>query len=172
VPTITKSFAPDPIDEGGVSTLTFTITNPNAGTGLTSVTFDDTFPTSPGSMVVADTPNTSTSCGGAVTAPAGAGSISFSGGSIAASGTCTVTVNITAPVPGTYTNISSVVSSNETPDSGTATDTLVVTDVLSDIGDEDSHADECGRTGRPGDVRCGGGQHQRGGLGDDHVAER
>jgi len=115
-------------------------------------------------MVVADTPNTSTSCGGAVTAPAGAGSISFSGGSIAASGTCTVTVNITAPVPGTYTNISSVVSSNETPDSGTATDTY--------IGDEDSHADECGRTGRPGDVRCGGGQHQRGGLGDDHVAER
>jgi uncharacterized repeat protein (TIGR01451 family) len=43
-PSIAKAFSPNPIAVGGVSTLTFTITNPNAGTSLTGVAFTDTFP--------------------------------------------------------------------------------------------------------------------------------
>ena len=33
-PTITKEFAPDPIAAGGTSTITFTLTNPNTGSGF------------------------------------------------------------------------------------------------------------------------------------------
>jgi large repetitive protein len=111
-PSIAKLFSPNPILANGVSTLTFTITNPNQNDALSGVAFSDTFPASPGAMVVAATPNATTSgCGSPTFAPsAGAGSISFSGGTIAAGGTCTVTVNVTAPVTGTYNNTSGNVS--------------------------------------------------------------
>jgi uncharacterized repeat protein (TIGR01451 family) len=126
-PSISKNFSPDPISVDGVSTLTFTITNPNSATSMTGVAFSDTFPTSPGSMVVAPTPNTSTSCGGTVTASAGVGSMSFSGGTIAASGSCTVTVDVTAPTAGTYNNTSGNVTSTNSGTGNTASDSLDVT---------------------------------------------
>jgi len=111
-PSIAKQFDPSPILAGGVSTLTFTITNPNQNNAISGVAFADTFPTSPGAMTVAGTPAASLSgCGAAVFNPAaGAGSISFTGGSIAGGGTCIVTVNVTAPVVGTYNNTSGNVS--------------------------------------------------------------
>src|SRR4029079_7079204 len=94
-PSIAKAFSPNPISVGGVSTLSFTITNPNAGTALTGVAFTDTFPAG---LQVAATPNATTSgCGSPTFAPAaGNTSLSFSGGTIAASGICTVTVDVTA----------------------------------------------------------------------------
>lgn len=130
-PSIAKGFAPDPILPNGVSTLTFTITNPNQNNSLSGIAFSDTFPTSPGSMVVAATPNGSTSgCGTPTFSPvAGAGSISFSAGTIAAGGTCTVSVDITAPVTGTYNNTSGNVSHDinaQTVNGNTASDSLTV----------------------------------------------
>src|SRR5581483_10222375 len=94
-PSIAKAFSPNPIAVGGVSTLTFTLTNSNAGTSLTGVAFSDTFPAG---LQVAATPNASTSgCGSPTFAPAaGNTALSFSGGTIAASGTCTVSVAVTA----------------------------------------------------------------------------
>ncbi len=111
-PGIAKDFAPKPIAINGTSTLTFTITNPNPTTALTGVAFSDTFPTSPGLMQVAAVPTASTSgCGAPTFAPtAGAASILFSGGTIVASGTCTVRVNITLQSVGAYTNVSGAVS--------------------------------------------------------------
>jgi uncharacterized repeat protein (TIGR01451 family) len=111
-PSIAKQFDPSPILAGGVSTLTFTITNPNQNNTISGVAFADTFPTSPGAMTVAGTPAASTSgCGAPAFNPvAGAGSISFTGGTIVGGGTCLVTVNITAPVVGTYNNTSGNVS--------------------------------------------------------------
>ncbi|MFA9402866.1 MAG: sortase, partial [Anaerolineales bacterium] len=73
------------------------------------------------------TPGTTNSCGGTVTAVAGGGSLSLSGGSIAADANCQVTVDVTSSMPGTHTNSTSVVASNEAPDSGTASDDLIVT---------------------------------------------
>jgi len=130
-PSIAKQFAPTPILAGGTSTLTFTITNPNQNNALSGVAFSDTFPVAPGAMVVAAIPSASTSgCGAPAFAPvAGAGSISFTGGSIAAGGTCTVTVNVTAPVTGTYNNTSGVVShviNAATVNGNTASASLVV----------------------------------------------
>ncbi len=127
-PIIAKQFAPNPILRGSVSTLTFTLTNPNLNHPITGVAFSDTLPTSPGNMVVAPMPNASTSgCGSPTFAPtAGTGSISFSGGAIEAGGACTVTLDITAPVVGEYQSISGNVSHilNGTWIGNTATDIL------------------------------------------------
>ena len=110
-PVISKSFSPDPILPGEVSTLTFLILNPNPNDALTSVQFSDNLPSTPGQMRVASTPNASTQgCGTPTFAPAaGATSISFSGGSIAPGGTCMVRVDVTAPATGTYNNLTSAV---------------------------------------------------------------
>lgn len=124
--TIEKSFYPDPTNVGGTSTLTFTLTNPGSGP-LTGASFTDTFPTSPGAMVVASTPAATTSnCGTPSFAPtAGASSISFSGGTIPANGSCTVKVNVTVPSAGTYTNTSSHLFIGAIDTGDYASDTLV-----------------------------------------------
>ncbi|HEY9420556.1 MAG TPA: IPTL-CTERM sorting domain-containing protein [Thermoanaerobaculia bacterium] len=124
-PSIAKAFSPNPISVGGVSTLTFTITNPNAGTSLTGVAFTDTFPAG---LEVAATPNvTTTGCGSPTFAPAaGNTSVSFSGGTVAASGTCTVTVNVTATTGGAKVNTTGNVTSTNGGTGNTGTDTLSV----------------------------------------------
>ena len=105
--TIAKAFTPSTTIVGGTSTLTFTLHNPN-GVALTGANFTDTFPTSPGAMVVATPATYSTSgCGTPTFAPvAGAAAISFLNGTIAANGNCTINVNVTAPAAGTYNNTS------------------------------------------------------------------
>lgn len=125
--TISKNFSPDPTNVNGVSALTFTINNPNAG-ALSGLNFTDVFPTTPGQMKVANpTGATTNGCGTPTFSPvADAVSISFASGTIAAYGNCTVKVNVTVPATGTYTNTSSnlFVGSIDTGDN--ATDTLVV----------------------------------------------
>ncbi len=138
-PSMAKAFAPSPILAGGISRLTFTITNPNPNDAISGVAFGDTFPVAPGAMTVAGTPNPSTSgCGAPTFSPvAGAGSIAFSGGTIAAGGTCTVALNITAPVNGTYNNTSGNVSHivNGVPVNGnTASASLTVNPPTPSIG--------------------------------------
>jgi len=128
-PSISKLFAPNPILANGVSTLTFTLSNPNQNDALSGIAFSDTFPIAPGAMRVAAIPNATTSgCGAPTFAPvAGAASISFTAGSIAAGGTCTVKVDITAPTVGSYANTSGAVSATTAGTGNTASDTLTVT---------------------------------------------
>jgi uncharacterized repeat protein (TIGR01451 family) len=138
-PSIAKAFAPTPILAGGISRLTFTITNPNPNDAISGVAFADTFPIAPGLMKVAGTPNPSTSgCGAPVFAPAAnAGSITFSGGTIAPGGTCTVGLDITAPVNGTYNNTSGNVShviNAQTVNGNTASASLVINPPHPSIG--------------------------------------
>jgi uncharacterized repeat protein (TIGR01451 family) len=111
-PAIAKSFAPSPVLAGTPATLTFTLTNPNASLAVSGVAFGDSLPVAPGAMVVAPAPAATTSgCGSPTFAPAaGAAALSFSGGTIAAGGTCIVTVAVSAPVAGTYLNTSGPVS--------------------------------------------------------------
>jgi LPXTG-site transpeptidase (sortase) family protein len=125
--TISKNFSPDPTTAGGVSTLTFTITNPTSSS-FSGLNFTDTLPTTPGAMVVASTPNASTTgCGSPTFAPtAGAASLSFSNGSIAANSTCIIKVNVTAPTAGTYSNTSSHLFVGTVDTGNFATDTLTV----------------------------------------------
>ena len=119
---ISKRFLTRPMAANVAATLRFTLSNPNTATALTGVAFSDTLPTSPGAMVVAATPAASTSgCGAATFAPtAGAAVVTFSGGSIPASGVCTVDVNVVAPAAGTYANSTSTVSSSSPATTGAA----------------------------------------------------
>ena len=124
-PTLAKSFSPDPIAVNGISTLSFTLTNPNASP-LTGAAFDDTLPA--GTQVAA-TPAAATTCGGTWTPAAGATVLGFTGGTIPATGSCTVSVNVTATTPGPHTNVSGFLSTLET---GTSTGS-VATDMLTAV---------------------------------------
>jgi uncharacterized repeat protein (TIGR01451 family) len=127
-PTITKAFNPATVSIGQTSTLTFTIANPGSNP-LTGVGFTDTFPAN----LFVQNPNGLTgSCGGGtITATAGTGTVSLSGATIAASGSCSFSVSVVAlvgtPAGQIYTNTTGNVTSNEAGPGNTATATLTVT---------------------------------------------
>jgi uncharacterized repeat protein (TIGR01451 family) len=135
-PLIEKAFDPNLVLLGvtpdDASTLGFVITNPNPSDPIAGVSFADTFPAG---LVVAAVPNATTSgCGSPSWAPvAGAGSVSLSGASIAAGGSCVVTVDVTGPA-GVYPNVSGPVShivSGVTASNGdTAEATLTIDDPI------------------------------------------
>ena len=121
-PSISKAFNPVTTTPGGTSTLTLTISNPN-GSPLTGVGFTDALP----SGVLVASPNQLTStCNGTATATAGSGTVSLTGGTLGANGTCTVTVSVTAANEGIYNNTTSAVTSNEAGSGNTASATLTV----------------------------------------------
>ena len=123
-PSISKAFNPVRIDLNGVSTLTFTITNPpaNASSEL-GVAFIDTFP----SGLLIATPNGLTdTCGGTATAVPGSNTVSLTGGVVAVDSSCTVAVNVTEPAAGTFLNASGNVTSTNGGTGNSATATLHV----------------------------------------------
>ena len=109
-PAITKSFGATTVLLNGTTTLTFTISNPSGSAALTGVSFTDTLP----SGLVVATPNGLVgSCGaGTITAIAGSGSVTLTGATIAAAGSCQFTVNVTGTSAGTKTNTVTVSSTN------------------------------------------------------------
>ncbi len=131
-PSITKSIVPAAIPTGGTSTLTLIISN-NLAAPLTGVTFTDTFPVSPGAMTAAAPLTTTSTCGGSLTddtggaLAAGSPGIRLNNGTVPASGTCTITIAVTASVSGTYSNTSGGVASNETGAAGTGSNTALLT---------------------------------------------
>jgi uncharacterized repeat protein (TIGR01451 family) len=121
-PGISKSFLTNPILITAVTTLHFTITNPNASTALTGVAFTDPFPSG---MTRAFSPAAS-QCGGSVTSSTT--SVTLSGGVIAAGGSCTVSIDVTAATVGNYLNTSGRVSSTNGGMGNTAFAMLTVND--------------------------------------------
>ena len=107
-PSISKSFGTSPINVGGTSLLTVTVTNPNSSTPLTGVGFTDTLPT--GLVFPA---NLSTGqCGGTATVT-GLNTLTLSGASVSAGLPCTTTLSVTADgtATGVLTNNTSTVTS-------------------------------------------------------------
>ncbi len=98
-PTVNKSFSPAIVLAGGVSTLTLTLNNPAAVVADLTTPFTDTLPSG---LDVSG--NASTTCGGSLAAAAGSSSITLTGGSIPAGGSCTVTVDVIAAGAGNYFN--------------------------------------------------------------------
>jgi len=123
-PTISKSFAaPKKVIPGGTIALSFTVGNPNSVAALPGVGFTDTLPAG---LVVATPNGLSGSCGGGtITAAAGSNSISLANATLAASASCTFSVNVTAATDGIYVNTTGAVFSAY-GSGGTATDTLFV----------------------------------------------
>jgi prepilin-type N-terminal cleavage/methylation domain-containing protein len=104
LPTPGEVFSPASINAGGSSTLTVTLSNPNVSVATLTAALIDTLPIG---VVIASTPNLSTTCGGfgAPVAVAGRSTVTLPAGrSILANGNCTLTVNVKAAVGGSYIN--------------------------------------------------------------------
>jgi hypothetical protein len=123
-PTISKVFGAAAILLNGSTSLTVTITNPNA-VPLTGLGFTDNLPAG---LVVATPNSLSNTCGGTATAAAGSSVVSLSGGTQAASGSCTVSVNVIGTVGGCKDNVTSAVTSIEGGNGGTASASICVQD--------------------------------------------
>ena len=100
-PTVTKAFSPASIPVGGVSRLTITVSNANAAAITLTAVLTDTLPSG---VLVAPTPNPTTTCGGAVTAAAGGSTVTLATGSTIPAGSCTIAVNVTAAAAGSFVN--------------------------------------------------------------------
>jgi len=106
-PTITKAFGAAAIPLNGTTSLTFNVANPNAAVTLTGIAFIDSLPAG---LVVATPNNLNSTCGGTATAVSGAGSASLSGGTLAASASCTVSLNVQGTTAGVKNNSVQVAS--------------------------------------------------------------
>ena len=106
-PQVSKSFSPASIDAGtGISTLTITLSNIAVNDAQLTASFTDNLPTG---LEIASTPNASTTCtpdgGSSLTASAGGSSVSMSSGYfIPGEGSCTLSVDVTAPNTGSFIN--------------------------------------------------------------------
>ena len=108
--TIAKSFAPTTVPVNTVASVGLTITNPNP-LALTGVAFSDTLPSG---LLIAASPAPFNSCGGTLSATAGGAVITLTGGGIATSGACVISVPVTASAAGTYINVAGAPTSNQT----------------------------------------------------------
>jgi uncharacterized repeat protein (TIGR01451 family) len=122
-PTIASAFGAASIPLDGSTSLTFTLTNPNASYPLTGVSFTDTLPAG---MTIATPSGLGNSCGGTVTATAGSSNVSLAGAALGTAGACMLSVNITSADAGVANNTTSAVSSNEASNGNTATAGMTV----------------------------------------------
>jgi conserved repeat domain len=127
-PSLGKAFSPLSIQTGQTSTLSFTISNPNQSNSLSGISFSDPLPAG---VAVATSGPTSV-CGGtfSTTAPS---SVSFSGGSLAANGSCSFSVPVAGSTSGTKLNTTSVTNSTEGGPGNAASATLVVNDSTAEV---------------------------------------
>ncbi|MEZ5332531.1 MAG: hypothetical protein R2991_10870 [Thermoanaerobaculia bacterium] len=130
-PGFLKAFSPASVPLGARSTLTFTIDNTHTEVSALNLQFTDTLPPS---LVVADPPNLTTTCGGAPTAAPGSDLISlpFSSTLIFGGSTCEIGVDVVATGAGSLGNTSGELQSNsgstgQNRSSGRASATLDVT---------------------------------------------
>jgi uncharacterized repeat protein (TIGR01451 family) len=99
-PQLLKSFSPATIKNDGISTLTITLKNTyDLAAKLTAPLVDNM----PAGMVVHG--SASNTCGGAVKAIAGTSKVTLTGGAIPAKGSCTITVQVTAPCDNYFNNL-------------------------------------------------------------------
>jgi arabinogalactan endo-1,4-beta-galactosidase len=108
----------------GTTSLTFSLTNPNAATSLSGVGFTDTFPS--GLTVSAPNGLTGICGGGTITAVASSNSVSLSDATLASGASCSFAVNVTGTTSATQNNTTSAVTSIEAGNGGAASASLIV----------------------------------------------
>jgi uncharacterized repeat protein (TIGR01451 family) len=101
-PTLDKSFSPSTLEVGQSSTLTFTITNTSDLAAKNGWSFTDALPA--GLVMSTPTAASSTCSAASVTAAPGGTSVAATGNLNSGQASCTVSVNVTSPRIGTYTN--------------------------------------------------------------------
>jgi hypothetical protein len=120
--TIAKAFSPTSIASGGASTVTLTLKNTDTA-ALTGGAFTDTLAKmsavggAVGGTCVGTTPSTLT---------AGVTALSFTGITIPASSSCTVTFSVTSTTVGSLPNVTSGVKTTQTPTAGAASNTATL----------------------------------------------
>lgn len=122
--TIAKSFSPNPTSVNGVSALSFTLGNPNAGP-VSGYSVVDNLPAG----LVVSTPNglTTAGCGApTVTATPGSSTITIADATVAANSSCVVKVNVTASTTGSLVNTTNNLFIGGVDTGKTATATLTV----------------------------------------------
>jgi uncharacterized repeat protein (TIGR01451 family) len=98
---ISKAFNPTTVRPGVPSTLTITLNNPNT-IALAGAVLTDALPAN---VVIAQTPNAATTCaGGTPSALVSGTSVTMTGGTIPAGGTCTISVDVVSNIIGSYLN--------------------------------------------------------------------
>jgi hypothetical protein len=127
-PTISKAFSPTSIASGGTSTITLTLTLFVGSAAQTNGSFSDTL----ANMAISGAQVAGGSCVGASSNnfANGATALNFTGLTIPAGGTCTVTVLVTSSTVGVNPNTTSGVTTTQSAPSGGAksnTATLTVT---------------------------------------------
>jgi uncharacterized repeat protein (TIGR01451 family) len=122
--TAAKTFSPATVNAfPDSSILTVTLTNPNATTAVTGVSFTDSYPAN---LINTTPPVFSTTCGGTMTATAGGGSLALSGGIIPAGGNCKVTAVVTSTTVANKTNPMFTVTSDNDSSATVAAATITV----------------------------------------------
>ncbi|MBD2150374.1 DUF11 domain-containing protein [Pseudanabaena sp. FACHB-1277] len=100
LPTIAKSFAPNTISQGDISTLTIQLGNASGAAITLTSAFVDNLPTN---VLVAPTPNIGGTCTTA-NVVANAGTITYNNGATIPNGGCRITVQVTSATNGVYVN--------------------------------------------------------------------
>jgi uncharacterized repeat protein (TIGR01451 family) len=100
---VAKSFNPVEIPADGITPSTLTITLFNSSSAAITLTADfvDALP---GNVLVAPTPNLSSTCTGVTAADAGGTTVTLNSGAVIPVGSCTITVDVTSTVTGGYVN--------------------------------------------------------------------
>lgn len=128
---LNKSFLDDPVPPGGTVELEFTLQNPDRANPATDIAFDDDLE----SVVTDLAPNATLPtdpCGAGSTLDFSAGTLSLTGGSLAAAGSCTFSVFLLVPAgtsDGTYGNTTTPVTATidgSGVEGNSASDTLFV----------------------------------------------
>lgn len=96
-PTVSKEFSPAVISGGDVSTLTITLSNSADSDADLTAAFTDTLPAG-----ITTVTGESTTCGGVATASLS--SVTLTGGSIPANGSCTISVLVSGHTQGVFVN--------------------------------------------------------------------
>lgn len=105
---LTKKFTDDPVSPGGNVNLSFTILNLSSSTAVSDIAFTDDLDAVLTGLAATGLP--SSACGGTLS---GTSTISLTGGSLGAGGSCSFSVNVAVPAgaaPGIYTNATSSIS--------------------------------------------------------------
>ncbi|SEA52254.1 choice-of-anchor U domain-containing protein [Marinobacterium iners] len=118
-----QTFGVSQLDVGNNTSLTFTIQNTSPTEASWDIAFDSSLPAG---LRVSDAQGLDNTCGGSFVVDDVLGSISLSGGRVAASESCLVKLNVTSDTAGLYTSTSGVLRDQNSGDYGNSGDTLTV----------------------------------------------
>ena len=97
---VSMSYLDPSVEYGTVANLNIVLQNKNASYPLQSIDFTHSLPT--GFTIATPSGLDASTCVGSLNGPIGGGTISLSSGEIAASSSCTISVNLHTPFPGAY----------------------------------------------------------------------